>query len=509
MNKNSYNPYDTDTEEQMAYQREMLTNYSRRHHKAGGDELHHETSGDRNLSGDKADDKSSDKEKRSFGDVMRDLGDTAKASFHAVKSYVSLEHRMNKDIQNPQLFPEVSYQAFVRRGLNLCQEEQAWLHARKAQARDHFAAYMGWDPAHIHPDDVPTVAFGGSGGGYRAMLAVLGYSQAMKMAGLWPLLSYISGVSGSCWAIAAYFAFGRCDMDAVIEHCKKRLSPHHPLSPEAVQQVLSLPHGDYQTLGPLIQKHASGLHNVAMDLYAVFTTGHLFAEEHDPMMHPGGTAEAEIPGRQKGWWKWTEAQQYLRNGAEPLPILTAIRHERPWKDWADSEHPFASEDPTTKEHQSAADAWFQWFEMTPYEVGCDELQAWVPTWGFGRKFEEGHSVSGLPEQSLALLLGLCTSAPAGPLSSYLSTIQRNLPHGFLGNAINGLASGVAKIWGKHETAVFENHHPLHASNEHNFMFHYTPTPKGTPRPPGLENSPRIHLVDGGMVSPRTVPCLRG
>ena len=169
-------------------------------------------------------------------------------------------------------------------------------------------------------------------------------------------------------------------------------------------------------------------------------------------------------------------------------------------DWADPEHPFANDDPTTEEHKDARGAWFQWFELSPYEVGCDELAAYVPTWAFGRKFEEGTSVVGLPEQSLSLLIGLCVSAPAGPLSSYLATIQRNLPVGFIGNTINDIASGIAKMWGKHETAVFENHHPLHASNEYNFLYHCTPVPNGIPRPQGIENTPRIHLIDSGMVS---------
>ncbi len=70
-------------------------------------------------------------------------------------------------------------------------------------------------------------------------------------------------------------------------------------------------------------------------------------------------------------------------------------------DWADPEHPFANDDPTTKEHRDAQDAWFQWFELSPYEVGCDELEAYVPTWAFGRKFEEGASVAGLPEHSVS------------------------------------------------------------------------------------------------------------
>ena len=57
-----------------------------------------------------------------------------------------------------------------------------------------------------------------------------------------------------------------------------------------------------------------------------------------------------------------------------MPLYTAIRHERPWKDWVDPEYPFGKEYHNTKEHKNAPDAWFQWFEFNPYEIGCDELQ---------------------------------------------------------------------------------------------------------------------------------------
>lgn len=184
---------------------------------------------------------------------------------------------------------------------------------------------------------------------------------------------------------------------------------------------------------------------------------------------------------------------------------------RPWNAWADAEHPFHDDDPTAPEHQQASDAWFQWFEMTPYEVGSDELAAWVPTWAFGRRFEQGRSVPGanLPEQSLALLLGMCTSAPSGPLSSYLATIQRALPLGFLANSISSLASGVKKMLGKKDTPMLESYHPLHASSEHNFLYHYTMVGQGGQTPPGIENSPRINLVDGGLVRLKPGPLLTG
>jgi len=92
-----------------------------------------------------------------------------------------------------------------------------------------------------------------------------------------------------------------------------------------VKKVLAVPRGGYETLGPLVQKSRSGLHTVPMDLYAVFSTGYLFYQE-DPMIEPVGSAEAEIPGYHRAWWKWTQAQPFLADGAEPLPILTAIRY---------------------------------------------------------------------------------------------------------------------------------------------------------------------------------------
>ncbi|KAH8652520.1 putative cytosolic phospholipase A2 [Xylariales sp. PMI_506] len=433
----------------------------------------------------------------SWADKVKGFVNDIKPTIQLAKSFVSLESRITQDIYDVNLFPEVAHVANIRRGPELCPEEQVWLAARKLHARDHFARYMGWDASAVHPDDVPTIGFGGSGGGYRAMLGFLGYAQAFQQAGLWDLVTYIAGVSGSCWTLGALYTFADGSTEKLIEHCKRRLSPHHPLAPDAVKKLLSTPRGDYQTLGPLIQKQRSGLHTVSMDLYSVFTTGYLFMQD-DPMLQPGHSSTKEVAGYHQSWWKWSSAQKHIVNGAAPLPLLTAIRHERPWKDWADPEHPFHAEDPTAKEHEEASDAWFQWFEMTPFEIGCDELEAWCPTYGFGRPFEEGKSVLQLPEQSLALLLGLCTSAPAGPLSSYLATVQRNLPTGIIGDSINKISAGVAKIWGKQETSIFENHHPLHACNEHNFLYHYTPTTQGTPRPPGIENSPRIHLIDSGM-----------
>ena len=404
-----------------------------------------------------------------------------------------------KELTDSRKHPEIDQVAHVRRGLDLCAEELQYLARRKTLVRDCFCKYLGLDPAEVHVDDVPIVAFGGSGGGYRAMIAMLAYAEEMKHTGLWNLLTYVAGVSGSCWALASYYTWSGASMRRAIDHCKNRLSPYHPLSPEAVREVLGAPQGPERTLGPLVQKHKSGLKTVAMDLYSVFTTGHLFLHNQPSTEEKSPGMFTDVAGPEIDWHKWTNVSRHLREGKEPLPILTAIRHERPWKDWVDEEHPFKEGNVDDQESQEDDAAWFQWFEITPYEVGCDELRAWVATWAFGRPFEHGKSTMQLPEQSLALLLGLCVSAPAGPLTSYIATIRRSLPAGFLGNSIQDVCRGMAgRLWGQQGKEEFESRHPLHACNEHNYMFSLTQPGDRDKDALPIENSPRIHLIDAGM-----------
>jgi cytosolic phospholipase A2 len=70
----------------------------------------------------------------------------------------ALETRVKKEIHDPKLFPEVDKVATVRRGVDLCPEEQAFLKARKVRARDNFAKYIGVKPEDVDPRDVPTVS---------------------------------------------------------------------------------------------------------------------------------------------------------------------------------------------------------------------------------------------------------------------------------------------------------------------------------------------------------------
>jgi phospholipase A2 len=92
-------------------------------------------------------------------------------------------------------------------------------------------------------------------------------------------------------------------------------------------------------------------------------------------------AITESSKQQLGCNYLSKQSQYLSDGLEPMPIYSSVYH-------------------TEEEYDS-----YQWFEFTPYEMGCEDIEAWIPTWAFGRRFEQGTSKERLTEQSMDTMLG--------------------------------------------------------------------------------------------------------
>lgn len=67
-----------------------------------------------------------------------------------------------------------------------------------------------------------------------------------------------------------------------------------------------------------------------------------------------------------------------------------------------------------------------WYEFTPYEVGCDELGAWIPSWALGRPFMNGKNLDRRPEMSFMLLSGIFASAFCASLKHYFAEIRPTL-----------------------------------------------------------------------------------
>jgi phospholipase A2 len=135
-------------------------------------------------------------------------------------------------------------------------------------------------------------------------------------------------------------------------------------------------------------------------------------------------------------FKISNQRAILKDGGRPLPIYTAVRHEIAKTD-------IASE-PGTNNYEkdverAKEESWFQWFEITPYEVFCEEIGAGIPTWAMGRRFKDGQDVPldhgfHLPEIRTPLLMGIFGSAFCATLSHYYKEIRP------LVRSISGLAT---------------------------------------------------------------------
>jgi phospholipase A2 len=143
-------------------------------------------------------------------------------------------------------------------------------------------------------------------------------------------------------------------------------------------------------------------------------------------------------------FKLSRQRDYVQAGANPLPIYTAVRHEIPDADVeTPADVPSASEE---SKERAKREAWFQWFEITPYEFFCEEFAAGIPTWALGRRFHDGKDVpqpSGLhlPEIRMPLLLGMFGSAFCATLSHYYREIQPIVRSMSSLVALDGLISG--------------------------------------------------------------------
>ncbi|CBQ70198.1 conserved hypothetical protein [Sporisorium reilianum SRZ2] len=375
---------------------------------------------------------------------FKSLGHSIKSQSHATLEIFRLSSHVSSDLTDTQLYPELQQDASVATSAAISTQEEAFRTARRSFVLSSKALhkFLELDESEsVDEADIPEIALGGSGGGYRACL---GYLSLISL-----LATTASGV--------------------------------------------------YFQLAPLVMKMKRGhVHPGPLDLYGTLTTTHLLAS---PGVRRVVAAEKQSDPEEEGdkgfelkkeWFKFSRCTTTMRldEGRNPLPILTAVWHERTWKDWSAPSAPHPADDDTDSR------AWWQWFTFTPFDFGCDSLPFFIPLWSFGRHFSSGRSTERTPELSLSLILGLCTSAPAAPLSAYLGTLYRNLPHGAFGDKLRSWADGWSAAHA-HQKQRLENHHPVHAQNEPNPLFDAQDAER---KWRGLENSPRLHLVDAGMAN---------
>ena len=396
----------------------------------------------------------------------------------------SLAHEIWEEAHDPFINPEIEYSASVRLSEELCDEEKEFREKRKKHTRAALAKYLGLPDEEIHPDDVPCIAMVGSGGGLRALVAGTGSMLATTEDGLFDCVTYTAGVSGSCWLQALYHSsIGGRRFDKLVDHLKARIGVHIAYPPVALNALNSAPTNKYLLSG-FVEKLKGDPDSQfgLVDVYGLLLAARLLVPKGELGVNDGDL-------------KISNQRDNIKHGENPMPIYTAVRHEIPISEETSTVAKIINKPSEETKEKAKKEAWFQWFEITPYEMFCEEFSAGIPTWALGRKFENGKDLPQengerrIPELRLPLLLGVFGSAFCATLSHYYKEV-RPLVRGFAGfSSVEGMIEGRDEDLSKV--------HPIEPASIPNFVYKMDGKLPET-APDDICSNKHLQLMDAGM-----------
>ena len=275
----------------------------------------------------------------------------------------SLADEIWQEAQDVDINPEIAWNATVRIGKTLCTEELDFRRQRKQHTTMALAKYLHIPEADVDPDDVPTIAMCGSGGGLRALVAGASSFLCSQEEGLFDCITYTAGVSGSCWLQTLFFSsLAERKYDKLLEHLKKRIGVHVAYPPTALGLLTTSPTNKFLLSGFLERLRGDISANFGLvDVYGVLLASRLLVPKN----------ELELNDRDL---KISNQREYIDNGHYPLPIYTAVRHEIPITENKSGEDKSKGGASTTTIEKAKQESWFQWFVRRPSHRSYD-----VPT----------------------------------------------------------------------------------------------------------------------------------
>ena len=347
----------------------------------------------------------------------------------------SLAEEIWQDAQDSDLHPNIKAHAQVRISKDLCPDELAFIDKRKRYTTQALARYLGIPEAEVDPQDVPTIAMCGSGGGLRALVAGASSFLSSQEAGLFDCATYTAGVSGSCWLQTLYFSsLGARRHGSIIEHLKRRIGVHIAYPPSFLELLTRAPTNKYLLSGPI--EKLKGDPNASfglVDVYGVLLASRLLVPRDEL-----GVNDRDL--------KLSNQRTHLAEGANPLPIYAAVRHEIPIEEQKAEDKKATGKVSDAVKEEAKREAWFQWFEFTPYELFCEEWDAGIPSWSIGRHFFQGRGLFNdrdlaPPELGIPFMMGVWGSAFCATLAHYYKEV-RPIVKGLIGFAgIDDLIEG--------------------------------------------------------------------
>lgn len=230
------------------------------------------------------------------------------------------------------------------------------------------------------------------------MVASSGYMMAMKEAGAYDCVTYTAGVSGSTWTLAQYYSsLTNTSFETLLSHLKTHIHTHIANLSNFVAVLQASAHNAKLLLQGIIQRYHQQNNSLRLvDIFGMLLGGTLLTkkqiirkrqqqqqqqqkkqqedegedsskysesiednddvrtlDDHGTVLDDDG-AEIRPKLMQKEDLKISRQQRFIEDGALPMPIYCAVRHE-------------IKEDEDT----------YHWFEFTPYEMGSEDLKGTI------------------------------------------------------------------------------------------------------------------------------------
>lgn len=280
----------------------------------------------------------------------------------------SIGHEILEESHDSRINPEIALNpTHVRISEDLSSDEKKFRHRRLNFIRSALAKYLDISESHVDERDIPVIAIAGSGGGYRAMVATSGFLKAAESSGLLDCVTYLAGISGSTWLLSAYYTIANCNFEKLLNHYKSSTGVHIAFLPAVLELVTKEPTSAYLLRG-LIEKQSRRFSDITLsDIYGILLCARLMVPDDKRLVD-----HAQL--------KISNQRIIVDTGVVPMPIYNAVRHKIVSKENTDSDSKkdqSSLNQNTGKKYESSeptgSSSSFQYFEFTPYEVGCEEI----------------------------------------------------------------------------------------------------------------------------------------
>ncbi|KAJ3374568.1 hypothetical protein GGF31_007346 [Allomyces arbusculus] len=319
-------------------------------------------------------------------------------------------------VDDMERFPEAKWTAEATEETGPSREEKQYIRKRKRvvkEALKELVPHRSWLDLH----HTPSIAIAMSGGGYRAMVAAVGFLQGLQDIGVLQASQYVCGLSGSTYTLAQWLLVD-LNLDSVLDHLGGTLEADLL----TIEKIITLAPTDLMALmTPIVHKKLFAKPVAVADFFGVLVAHQLLADMVDFPLSVTPTALATRPPPLK------RAIDKLRDMAGlPAPIdRRTDRRLRYYPKLSDVQldphvHPWPLFAAVTYDPRQHEYAWVTWdtkhVDVAYFDPERRDVTARVPVWGLGREFVHGVSQEQLPEMPLPLLMGLWGSAFAGTIS---------------------------------------------------------------------------------------------